>query len=351
MHISLRLFAIGSLAAMTCLAGCTARSSVVAPVGDAVDQSQTRNAMSYVGVPSPMAPWFRSLVRAGHAGPPHAFMSSELSTSTPIVYVSQHDNNAIQLYKQNGMNQSPAGALTQGLINPSGLFVASDHLLYVANTGASNILVFKRGSLVPIRTLNDPQEFPLDVAVDTDGTVYASNVFDTFGRPGSVTVWAPGATNPTRTLVVPNNSRVLFCALSSSHNLFVNYIDKATSSGAMVRYKHGSGGALPTAIVSPFPGGIEFDQFGHLAALDQDHVNLTGYQVPNGPLIFTFPTMGDPLAIALTKTREFVYVSDASNGAVYQYVYPTGTLVDTISIGLGTIFGATAVATDPSAPL
>jgi len=100
-------------------------------------------------------------------------------------------------------------ATLNGVINPQGMFVTPNGWLYVANTGANNILVFKKGGLNPIETLQDPNQYPVDVTVDSNGTVYASNIFDVFGNPGSVTVWRNGSTTPTAHYKIPRH--ILMC--------------------------------------------------------------------------------------------------------------------------------------------
>jgi sugar lactone lactonase YvrE len=78
--------------------------------------------------------------------------------------------------------------------------VDAAHQLWVANTNAFNIVAFKRGSTTPFQTLNDPSYYPISVAVDGNGTVYAANAESSTGPPGNVTGWKKGHTNPTATL-------------------------------------------------------------------------------------------------------------------------------------------------------
>jgi DNA-binding beta-propeller fold protein YncE len=350
MRIPTPLYALGAAAAMTFLAGCSGGTSSVAPVGGASNLSHAR-VLNVAHVPSLGAPSFQNLVHPSQPGSMHSFMSPDAAGITPTLYVSQFYTNDIQVYKQGGTNQSPIGTITNGVINPQGMFVTPNNWIYVANTGGNNVLVFDKGGTTAIQTLNDPNQYPVDVAVDTDGTVYASNIFATDGSPGSVTVWAPGNTNPTGSLAVPNNAKVLFCALDKFHNLYVNYIDINSGVGAMVKFKHGQGNAQLTNVVTNFPGGMEFDQLGRLAAADQIAANVSAYRLPSGTPVFTVASTGDSLGVSFSKTRSYLYVSDAVNGNVYKYVWKNGSLVDTISTGLGSSSPPFGVAADPGAPL
>src|SRR5450755_600584 len=350
MRIPIPMYALGAAAAMALLAGCSGATSTVAPAVGAMSRSSTHN---YQGnrVPMLAAPSFQSLMHPGKPGAMHAFMSRDAAGITPTVYVSQFNTSSIQVYRQGGTNQNPIGTITNGLVNPQNMFVTSNNDIYVANTGANNILVFHKGATAAYKTLDDSGQYPVDVTVDSGGTVYASNIFDTNFGPGSVSVYAPGSLTVTSTLAVPNNAKVLFCALDKFHNLYVNYIDINSGVGAMVKFKHGQGSAQLTNVVTNFPGGMEFDQLGRLAAADQIAANVSAYRLPSGTPVFTVASTGDSLGVSFSKTRSYLFVGDAVNGNVYQYVWKNGSLVDTISAGLGSSSPPFGVAADPGAPL
>ena len=350
MRIPIPMYALGAAAAMALLAGCSGATSTVAPAVGAMSRSSTHN---YQGnrVPMLAAPSFQSLMHPGKPGAMHAFMSRDAAGITPTVYVSQFNTSSIQVYRQGGTNQNPIGTITNGLVNPQNMFVTPNNDIYVANTGANNILVFHKGATAAYKTLDDSGQYPVDVTVDSGGTVYASNIFDTNFGPGSVSVYAPGSLTVTSTLAVPNNAKVLFCALDKFHNLYVNYIDINSGVGAMVKFKKGKGAAQLTNVATNFPGGMEFDQLGRLAALDQITATIGAYRLPGGTPVFSIISTGDTVSMKFTKTRSFVYVSDGVAGAVYQYDYKNGTQVDTISASLGASAGASGVAADPGAPI
>ena len=358
MRIPTPLYAFGAAAAIAALAGCSGGASAVNPMqgSQPTQTAQHVSPMAVSHVPSVMNPAKMMLVHPSGVQP-KGWMSKDVATGLSLLYVSQFYTNDIQVYRQTGTGQSPVGTIVNGVINPQGLTVTANGDLYVANTGANNILVFHKGHLNPYRTLSDAGQYPVDVAVDTDGTVYASNIFDTNAIAGSVSVYAPGANTPTHNYKVPNNLKVLFDALNDSSTLYVNYIDLNTGLGAMVKFYPGGNTAYPTAVTTGFPGGLQFDNTQDLLGLDQVGPTFGGgfasiYELPSPTPSFTFASdNGDPLGVALVRNERHVYVSDAVFGVVHEYTYPGGVETNTISSGLGSSSPPFGVAADAGAPL
>jgi len=344
------MYALGAAAALL-LAGCSTNGST--GTSSIVPTGTTPLAHAFkVAVPSVVAPRVQALV---HSHPPvKGWMSPNITGD--LVYAAQYYSNDVQIYEQAGSNQSPVGALTSGVVNPQGLWVTPNGDVWVANTGASNVLVFKKGQLNPYKTLNDPGQYPVDVVVGTDGIAYVNNIIDTAGGPGSVSVYAAGSVNPTSTLTVPNNSRVFFNGMSHNDHLYVDYAD-TNLNGQMVKFKNGTGHAHPTGITfanngnGAFPGGVEFDQTNDLIANDQIALFTGIWELPTATPNFTFNTSdGDPLGLALRHDEQHIYITDALNGVIYEYTYQGASLVNTISNGLGSSSPPFGVAADPGGP-
>lgn len=349
MRIPTPLYALGAAAALL-LAGCSGVGSSGATSSLVPTGSQPLAHAFKVAVPSMVAPSIQALIHPNPA-PVKAWMSPKKNSGN-LLYASQFYSNDVQIYDQVGSNQSPIATITNGVVNPQGMWTTPNGDVWVANTGANNILVFKKGQLNAYKTLNDSGQYPVDIVVGVDGTAYATNIFDTAGGPGSVSVYAPGSTNPTNTLVVPNNAKVLFDGMSHNNHLYVNYIDATTGAGAMVKYKNGTGHAHPTNITFAFPGGIEFPLNNDLTANDQLGPWTGIWELPTATTSFQWatPNAGDPLGLALRHDEKHVYVSDALNGSVYEFTYEAGSLVNTISNGLGSSSPPFGLATDPGGP-
>src|SRR5581483_11833297 len=82
--------------------------------------------------------------------------------SAPLLYVSDPYLNVVNIYDENGSGQTPIGQIA-GFDEPQSMWVTSTQKLWVANTNAMNLEEFKRGSVVPIRTVSDPNGFPAGV--------------------------------------------------------------------------------------------------------------------------------------------------------------------------------------------
>jgi hypothetical protein len=66
------------------------------------------------------------------------------------------------------------------------------HNLYVADAGNGNVLAFHRGKTTPFRTYTDTtngSQFPVDVAVSSDGVVFATNIFSPNTGVGSISTF------------------------------------------------------------------------------------------------------------------------------------------------------------------
>src|ERR1700687_1455241 len=85
----------------------------------------------------------------------------------PIKYVSDFNNNLVDVFVGKFAGQAPCGQITSVLQSPWGIYVEPrTHDLYVANYGAHDIVVFHRGQTSPYNTYKDPSfQDPVDVAV------------------------------------------------------------------------------------------------------------------------------------------------------------------------------------------
>jgi hypothetical protein len=324
MRISASLRTLGILASVLAVCGCSARST---------------------SVPAPI-PWDPSAMQAPFDG-----LQASTANTVPLLYVAQPGANAVLIYKQSGTNQSPSGKLTAGLNSPEGVWVAANHDIYVTNFLASDIVVFKRGAKTAYKTLKDPGQEPEDPVVDTAGDVYVTNFQTSSQGPGSVSVYAGGKTKPTSKLAVPNNTDVLWCALDNHHDLYVGYF--GSSGPALGKFKNAKGNLIAVNANFQFPGGLQFDTTQDLLLADESLGTLDVFELPNPSpsQVISAPGGGSVTGVALNIAGKDVYLADSTNAAVYEFSYPAGALVDTITKGLNASTGyPTGVATDPSAP-
>ena len=188
----LNVFSVGVFLTVALLAGCSGSgvspSTTLAPAGTALHQ--------------PLGPLRNKESR--------------------LIFNSSFGGNDVDYYlKGSGPNNPVAGSLSGDFNNPLGIGVDQQGDLYVANSGAENVLVYANGSTSPTNTLNDPDRFPADVAISSNGTVYVANGFGPMGASGNVVVYSAGATSPTQTLNNRDFLHVSGVALDKAGDLFV----------------------------------------------------------------------------------------------------------------------------------
>jgi NHL repeat-containing protein len=321
-------FALASLLSVsTLVSGCSLKSAPVAPLAGGGAAS------SLVGREGSMVA--------------DAFVPKRLYVVQP--------NAGVLVYKQAGTNQQPIKTLTSGLQQPEGVTVDTNGDLYVTNFRGQSVSIFKRGANTPYKTLNDPNEVPGNAVIDSTGTVYVCNYEGisggTPGPPGSVSVYAGGATSPTSTLPAPFGHWVLWCGLDNKHNLYAGYTDNVSTSNVW-EFPGGSGPGSSLGLKIGFPGQMNFNSKGNLVIADEKNSKADTFKLPgtNPVSSIATPSGGVVVGLTLNSKSTHLYLADYATGQVYEYSYPKGTLIDTITPngGSGDITG---LAADPAAPL
>lgn len=238
---------------------------------------------SRTGVPSVMLPALERLVRPSqHPVTPGARKFPHVKT---LVYTAQYWGNDLKIYKVEASTPSFIESLTSGLRRPQGIATTvpsagdreANHGVrgdwYVANTGDSNIPIYEStpsGPQGPTSILDDRGEYPADVAVsDTMDLVVASNMSTTRFGPGSLSLYANGATSPTGQLTVDGLVEGVGVAFDRAGDCFwsINQFSSATAS--IVEFPHCSGAATTVVSDIGFAGGIAFDRDDNLYYADQ----------------------------------------------------------------------------------
>jgi hypothetical protein len=155
-----------------------------------------------------------------------------------LKYVSDYNNNVVDVFAGKLAGQAPCGVLTSKLNSPWGLWVKPDtHDLYVANDGGKNILVFHRGQTKPYNTFTDPSvQDPVDVVVADDGTVIASNFLEANQlEDGSISTWIGGPNGGTfvGNFAMESGSKGQFVTIRKDGVVFFDRFDGQTSIGSL----------------------------------------------------------------------------------------------------------------------
>lgn len=292
-------------------------------------------------------------------GPSHDVQLS-CNSAPNLLYVSQTLANTVNIYNSPPGNANPPPLYTinasQGLSSPQGMISdIATTILYVANYGAQNVLLFKKCGTGPGATLIDAPFNPTDVAISpgSSGAVYVSN-----DSPANVTVFPIGSPNyvPALTLTDPNASNGVGITIDRFGNCFWSFMD-SSGQGQVDRFVNctmpGVTIALFTPIVGP-PGGVQLDFPANRLLVNYRGANRT-HRVASpwtGPgFLFPQVTGAYPYFLSLRTNETRLYVADSRNGAVQRYIYPSGTLQLPLTNGLTVAGFVSGVAVYPAAPL
>jgi sugar lactone lactonase YvrE len=274
--------------------------------------------------------------------------------SSGLIYSASGTNSVEYFLKNTGPNNPVAGSISGDFSAPVGMGVDKGGDLYVANNDAENVLVYRSGSTSPSATLNDPNQFPYDVAIAPDGTAYVASISGPMGASGSLVAYAPGASNPTRTLSDEHFLYVIGVALDKNGNVFASYdAHMVAGTASVVEFKAGKDKPTETHIKLGAAGGIGFDNAGHLVALDLQAQTLNVYDAGKRTPIQKLKLPGTSIFFSFNKDSSRLYLADYSQGKIDEYRYrPDGlTLINTITNGMSPSSYNQGIATTPAQEL
>jgi DNA-binding beta-propeller fold protein YncE len=202
-----------------------------------------------------------------------------------FMYSSQPSGNQVAVYKRkdNGTTLKSYETLTYGVSTPMGMVATPAGRLYVANSGDSNVLVYRTkrtGPQGPEATLHDDGEVPVNVDVTSNGRVVAvSNGSTTGDGAGSVSVYLNRQDEPSRTLTYGSDPiEGAGIAIDSNGNCYWSFNDPTTLTGSIVEFARCKGRATPIVSGILKAGGLAFDENQNLYYVDQ----LAGIYQCNG---------------------------------------------------------------------
>ena len=182
------------------------------------------------------------------------------------------------------MSGELVGQITNGLVEPQGLFVDASRNLWVANF--NNVLVYPRGGLSPSATLMDSVGYPVDVTVCPNGTAYVADFYNySNSNVASIQVYPPGNTSPSATLNYSSDFRNPFLTCDAAGNVFAAILTgDSVGDGRVIEFPLGQQrGVKDLGIVLQSPGGIKPDNAGNLLVTDLIGHTITEYAESGSP--------------------------------------------------------------------
>jgi hypothetical protein len=301
---------LGVAALATFVAGCSGGSLQIPAsntAASALGQAPGREAMS---------------LRRAAPNPSHGFMQP-LDAETNLVYMSSWGTaSVVDVFTTSGKQ---VGQISNGLVEPQGLFVDAASNLWVANM--TNVLVYPHGGLSPSRTLADPVGAPIDVTVCPNGTAYVADFYDTSNsNHASIQIYAGGSTTPTGTLDYTTVYRNQFLTCDRAGNVFAAIlIGESVGDGRVIEFPLGQeAGAKEIGITLQSPGGIKPNDAGNLLVTDLVAHTIAEYTENGSPTGLSIAT-GVPIeGIALSRNGKTVLGADPGGPNGLTWSFPEG---------------------------
>ena len=271
--------------------------------------------------------------------------SAAVARATKIIAVSDDEDDAVITYDPSGH----VLAVLSDFNLPQGLANDINGDLYVADQLNNRIQIYAPGFKGKPKTLSDPGQYPISVDSFANGKYVAVvNQYTTSNGPGSVMIYKDGVAGAP--ITSPSISQASFAAFDAKGNLYVDFIPTGSGCPCLGEIANATNGgttlALLTTSNSIHPGGIQVTTTGQIAIFDLGSNTVYTYHAPSdgslgSPVAHTRlgGSLDAPAEFAFTSDMKNLYVANNSdNNSVYEFAYPAGGEVGSISVG-GNPFG------------
>ena len=223
--------------------------------------------------------------------------------------------------------------------------LGSDSLgnFYVVSTSDEGVIVYPKGSPTESAFLTDAGEFPIDIAIALDGTVFVANEENTDFGPGTVSVYKGGALR--RIISDPNFHVVTSLAVDEHHLLIVCYFGNENNAGCdEFPNAQGTGQTVISGLSSP--GGVKFDKNENIVLVDRNSKSALVYPPSGGTPCNSISLKGSPYFIALDRPQTHLFYADTTNDDIVQLSYPGCTGAASVVFTYNTGWTPTSVTVD-----
>ncbi len=234
-----------------------------------------------------------------------------------FMYSSQPYGNDATVYRRQGLTLTHLETLSVGISAPQGTITTSSGWWYLANAGASNVLIYrstKKGPSGPVGLLGDGGEVPDNVSVTPDRELVAvSNLASAGSGTGSVSVYLNQASKRSRVLTYGTD--VLAgegVAIDPHGNCFwsFNDVSKPSALGSIVEFDRCSGTGTVVRSGIARAGGMVFDATGNLYYIDEASGIYKCAQISNCKLLSG--GFGLPINLNFDANQKHLWVADAT---------------------------------------
>jgi DNA-binding beta-propeller fold protein YncE len=295
-----------------------------------------------------------SVMPPSSAGLHHSggWMSPEAKSAKALLYVgdptgSPSYSGVIDILSLHGLQYKLVGQIQDDAM-PEGMTTDAAGNLYVADLGVStegqahgDIKVYPKGSTKYSRYIVPTHWVPNDIAVGSDGTMYVANIapFAKFS-PGSVSIYPPAASEPSRVLRLHNFQVDGITLHAQTNTIYISYQGNG-SSGNIAEFKHARGKAIDFGVSYAEPWAILEDGSDNLLALDGSGT-VEVYSEATGKLVQQIPVPNGAAWETFNQKRSELFVSNFEQVEVLSY--PTGKVLGSINEGWSTKNYPTGVA-------
>lgn len=333
MRISATTKALGAVAALALLAGCSNNGSTL-PAGKVTDQSHARAQQSraLTGV----APQFLQRINFNH---PISHVSPD--TPGPKDLAVSDFVGAVEIldrtYALERVVSDPTGC-------PDGDFFDVHGRLYDADYCAASVTEYTPNGTLKFTYTASGMSNPVGVTTDAASNVYAVDFGG--GNPSVVVEFPQGNTTPLASCSTGLANEGV--AVGSNGAVFVDGENPNTGLGVLLEYQHGLAGCpTPTTlgVSTGFPGGMQIDDAQNLLLCDQA-AGIDVIPPPYNSISQTIPGGLDNFHVAINRKNGKIFIADPSAADVLVDLYPSGTSFAVLGSANGLVDPA-GVATNP----
>jgi sugar lactone lactonase YvrE len=272
-----------------------------------------------------------------HAG---SWMLPEAKRAKELLYVGDPGGGkssyggAIDVFQLRGLHYKLVGQI-QDDEYPDGMTTDTAGNLYLTDMGIAtegpvpgDIKVYPKGGTRYVRLIVPASWIPFDIAVGKDGTFYVANIAPLgYFNPGSVSIYPPQASQPSRVLQFPNFQVYGITLHHQTSTFYVSYAGSG-SNGEINEFVHARGKPKNLGVSYDSPWGLLEDGSNNLLACSgSGTVNV--YAEATGKLVQQISVPGGALWEAFNKSRTKLFVTNFQEVEIFSY--PAGKFLGSIT--------------------